>query len=109
MHDGGRLPVFAGWGSSESPAHRAIRALSPGDPLSLLHEDGQWKVLDQDECRVGRMAQSWTLPANMRVERATVHGTFTRWATDDVYEHRRKRLRSGAWEVVVAELTLSRA
>ena len=55
------------------------------------------------------MAQSWALPANMGIERATVHGIITRWATDDVDEHCRKRLRSGAWEVVVPELTLSRA
>ena len=32
---------FAGWRAPHSAAHRAIDALAPGDPLFLLHEDGQ--------------------------------------------------------------------
>ena len=99
---------FAGWRAVHSRTHRAIAALSPGDPLSLSHEDGQWKVLDREGRQVGRMAKSWTLPRGMTIARASVQGIFTRWATDGEDEERRRTLRSETWEVVVPQFFLSR-
>ena len=98
---------FAGWRAMRSDAHRAIAALAPGDPLSLLHEDGQWKVFDHDGRQVGRMAHKWALPNGMSIVQVTVQGIFTRWAKDDEDEQRRQMLRSETWEVVVPQLKLS--
>ncbi|MDD9981142.1 MAG: ATP-binding domain-containing protein, partial [Gammaproteobacteria bacterium] len=97
---------FAGWRAAHSRTHRAIAALSPGDPLSLSHEDGQWKVLDREGRQVGRMAKSWTLPRGMTIARASVQGIFTRWADDGEDEERRRTLRSETWEVVVPQFFL---
>ena len=99
---------FAGWRTAHSDCHRAIAALSPGDPLSLSHEDGQWKVLDRQGRQVGRMARSWALPHGMAIARASVQGIFARWADDQDDEERKRMLRSETWEVVVPQLFLSR-
>ena len=99
---------FAGWRAAQSKAHHAIAALEPGDPLSLQHEDGQWKVFDHDGRQVGRMARKWTLPNAMTIDQAVVQGIFTRWAKDEEDGERRQTLRSETWEVVVPQLTLSR-
>ena len=85
-----------------------FRHLRLAIPLSLLHEDGQWKVFDRDGRQVGRMAQKWALPNGMSIVQATVQGIFTRWAKDDEDEQRRQMLRSETWEVVVPQLKLSR-
>ncbi len=99
---------FAGWRAPQSKCHRAISALSPGDPLSLSREDGQWKVLDHEGRQVGRMAKKWTLPRGMTIACASVQGTFIRWADDEDDEELKKKLRSETWEVVVPQLFLSR-
>ena len=99
---------FAGWRPVNGKAHRAIARLEPGDPLSLVREDGQWKILDQLGNQVGRMARQWSPPAGMAIDRAVVQGIFTRWAKDEADEERRQRLRCDTWEVVVPELRLAR-
>ena len=97
---------FAGWRAPNSKAHRAITALAPGDPLSLLHEDGQWKVFGHDRHQVGRMARKWVLPSGMSIAQAVVQGIFTRWAKDESDEEHKQKLRSETWEIVVPQLTL---
>ena len=99
---------FAGWRAAHSRTHRAIATLAPGDPLSMSHEDGQWKILDREGRQVGRMARSWTLPHGMAIARASVQGIFTRWADDGEDEERKRTLRSETWEVVVPQFFLSR-
>ena len=99
---------FAGWRAAHSRTHRAIATLAPGDPLSMSHEDGQWKILDREGRQVGRMARSWTLPRGMAIARASVQGIFTRWADDGEDEERKRTLRSETWEVVVPQFFLSR-
>ncbi|MDE0263116.1 MAG: RecQ family ATP-dependent DNA helicase [Bryobacterales bacterium] len=99
---------FAGWKGAQSDCHRAIAALSPGDPLSISREDGQSQILDQAGRQVGCMAKSWTLPHGMAIARASVQGIFTRWADDEEDEERKRMLRSETWEVVVPQLFLSR-
>ena len=99
---------FAGWRAAKSKAHRAIAiaALVPGDPLSLLREDGQWKVFGHDRHQVGRMACNWVLPSGMSIAQAVVQGIFTRWAKDESDEERKQKLRSETWEIIVPQLTL---
>ncbi len=99
---------FAGWRAVHSDCHRAIAALSPGDPLSVSREDGQSKLLDHEGRQVGRMAKKWTLPRGMTIARASVQGIFTRWADDEDDEEFKMSLRSDTWEVVVPQLFLSR-
>ena len=99
---------FAGWRAAHSRTHRSIAALAPGDPLSMSHEQGQWKILDREGRQVGRMAKSWTLPHGMAIARASVQGIFTRWADDGEDEERKGTLRSETWEVVVPQFLLSR-
>ena len=99
---------FAGWRTVHSDCHRAIAALSPGDPLDVSHADGRWRILDRLGCQVGRMAKSWSPPRGMAIARAHVQGIFTRRADDEQDEGRRQKLRSGTWEVVVPQLFLSR-
>jgi len=99
---------FAGWKTVNGKTHRTIAQLEPGDPLSLMRENGQWKIFDRAGNQVGRMARRWSPPAGMAIERAVVHGIFTRWAKDEVDKERRQRLRCETWEVVVPKLQLSR-
>ena len=99
---------FAGWRGAQSNCHRAIAALVPGDPLSLSHEYGQWRILDREGRQVGRMARHWALPHGMAIARASVQGIFTRWADDEEEEEHKRMLRSETWEVVVPQLSLSR-
>ena len=99
---------FAGWRPAGSRVHRAISALTPGDRLSLLHEEGQWKVLDDEGSEVGRMARKWAVRNGMSIDSAVVQGIFTRWAKDEQDEERKQRLRSETWEVVVPQFMLSR-
>jgi ATP-dependent DNA helicase RecQ len=99
---------FAGWSPAGSKVHHAIARLAPGDPLSIVHEDGQWKILDRTGNQVGRMARKWSPLADMAIDRAAVHGIFTRWAKDEADERYRQRLRCETWEVVVPKLQLSR-
>ncbi|MCY4150776.1 MAG: RecQ family ATP-dependent DNA helicase [Aestuariivita sp.] len=97
---------FAGWRSDRSRCHRAISALSVGDPLVVSYADEQWKIFDRKGCQIGRMAKSWSLPSGMIVASAQVHGIFTRWSGDDSGI---TKLRSNTWEVVLPQLFLSRA
>ena len=99
---------FAGWRPAGSKVHRAISALTPGDRLSLLHEEGQWKVLDDEGSEVGRMARKWAVRNGMSIDSAVVQGIYTRWAKDEQDKERKQRLRSETWEVVVPQLMLSR-
>ena len=100
---------FAGWRAPGSKVHRAISALRPGDPLSLMRERDEWKLLDKKGRQVGRMAKKWFLPNGMRIAQVQVQGVFTRWAKDEQDEKLRKRLRSDTWEVILPQLVLTGA
>ena len=99
---------FAGWSPVEGRAHRAIARLEPGAPLSLVRQNGHWKIVDHGGDQVGRMARKWSPPAGMAIDRAVVQGIFTRWAKDEADEERRQRLCCETWEVVVPKLRLAR-
>ena len=99
---------FAGWRTVNGKANRAIARLEPGDPLSLVRDNGHWKILDHGGDQVGRMARKWSPPAGMAIDRAFVQGIFIRWAKDEADAERRQRLRCETWEVVVPKLQLSR-
>ena len=98
---------FAGRKAPGSNSHRAIAALSPGDPLSMMQTNGQRKMVDGKGRQVGQMARKWSVPAGMTIAKAVVGGIFTRWAKDESDEEWKQRLRCDTWEVVVPRLTLT--
>ena len=98
---------FAGRQAPGSRTHRAVAALSSGDPLSLVQAGGHWKMVDGRGRQVGRMAGKWSVPAGMTIAKAVVGGIFTRWAKDESDKEWRQRLRCDTWEVVVPQLTLT--
>ena len=95
---------FAGRGGAGSPAHAAIAALAPGDPLDVRVEGhGGWSCLDRGGRVVGRLARSFEPPPGTRFRSAAVHAVvgWSREASDPKY---RAAARCERWEVVVPEL-----
>ena len=84
--------------------HRAIAALSPGDPLKVrAGKTGQWELLDREGRVVGRLAKRFSPPAGKSCRSAAVLAMvgWSREASDPNY---RESLRCDSWEVVVPEL-----
>ena len=95
---------FAGRHGARHPTHRAIAALSPGDPLAMrLTNAGRRELLDGNGVVVGRLAASFEPPASMRCRSAAVLAivTWNREISDPKYHH---IIKCDRWEVVVPEL-----
>ena len=95
---------FAGRLTDRHAVHRAIAALSPGDPLETrVSEHGRWKLLDAAGSDVGRLAKSFEPPAGMRCCSAEVMAvvSWSREVSEPLYHD---SIRCDAWEVVVPEL-----
>ena len=95
---------FAGRYYTNHPVHRAIAALSPGDPIETrIAKTGSWELLNQSGMVVGRLAQAFEPPPGMRCKSATVFAVvdWSREASDPQY---RDHVKCDAWEVVVPEL-----
>ena len=95
---------FAGRQDPRRPVHRAIAALSPGDPLEARPgAGGTWALLDPAGTVVGRLARSFKPPMGTRCRAAEVFAVveWSREASDPIY---RDTVRSERWEVVVPEL-----
>ena len=64
---------FAGRRRRQNAVHRAIAALSPGDPLlTRITEPGRWELLDRAGTVVGRLAKSFEPPPRMGCRSAEV-------------------------------------
>ena len=94
---------FAGNEYSSHPVHRAITALSPGDPLKVRKGAKSWELLDRNETVVGRLAGSYEAPVGMRCVFATVYSIVT-WDRERSDLNHQRRVRCDRWEVVVPEL-----
>ena len=94
---------FAGNEYSSHPVHRAIAALSSGDPLKVQKGAKSWELLDRDGTVVGRLAGSYKAPAGMRCVFATVYSIVT-WDRERSDPNHQRRVRCDRWEVVVPEL-----
>ena len=94
---------FAGYERSNHPLHRAIAALSPGDPLQLRFGTRRWELLDGKGTIIGQLASRFKPPPGTRCISANVMdiATWSREYSDPQYQ---KRLLSDTWEVVVPEL-----
>ena len=85
------------------PVHRAISALSPGDPLQVRCSSNRWDLLDRNGTVVGRLAGGFEMPDGMRCAFAIVHAVAT-WDRESSETQYQDRLRCDTWEVVVPEL-----
>ena len=95
---------FAGRLADRHTTHRAIAALSPGDPLETRITDyGSWELLDPAGSVVGRLARSFQPPADMRCRSAEVSAIVC-WSRESSEPQYRDSIKCESWEVVVPEL-----
>ncbi len=95
---------FAGRRDNRHPIHRAIAALSPGDPLKTRTVGGgSWELLDRRGAVVGCLAQSFQPPDGMWCRSAEVSAVVG-WSRKDTKPPFLDAVKSEVWEVVVPEL-----
>ena len=95
---------FAGRHLAGHPVHRAIAALSSGDPLEArVNEQGRWELLNRSETVVGRLANNFEPPHGTHCSSATVLAVVT-WSREASAPQYRDSVRCDTWEVVVPEL-----
>ena len=94
---------FAGYQPPGHPVHRAIAALSPGDPLQLRVGSRRWELLDSNSTVVGQLASGFEPPTGLRCTFATVMAIAT-WDKERSELEFQSGLRCDTWEVVVPEL-----
>jgi len=99
---------FAGWRDAGHSIHRAIAALSPGDPLKVRDLSGRRELLDRHAKVVGRLAAGFEPPPGMQCRSATVLAILS-WHREDSEPEYRDRIRCDSWEVVVPELVFEPA
>ncbi len=94
---------FAGRLGERHPAHRAIAALSPGDPLRVEERGKSLWLLNEAGVAVGKLARSFAPPKGMRCRSASVLAAvaWSREASDPKYH---AGLRCEQWEVAIPEL-----
>ena len=96
---------FAGRQGIHRPVHRAIAALSPGDPLQTrVVNAGRWELLNPEGMLVGRLAKSFRPPAGARCRSVTVLAVVG-WNREALKPEYRDGMKCDAWEVIVPELT----
>ncbi|MDE0300417.1 MAG: RecQ family ATP-dependent DNA helicase [Candidatus Poribacteria bacterium] len=94
---------FAGYKRPSDAVHRAIAALSPGDPLQVRAGAKRWEILDSNGLVVGQFAAGFKPLDRMRSTRAKVFAIAS-WDRERSEPQYRDRLLCDDWEVVVPEL-----
>ena len=95
---------FAGRRGEGHPIHRAIAALSAGEPLEVrIVDGGKWQTADGAGRVVGRLAGSFEPPTGMRCRAASVLAVVG-WSREASELEYRDAMRCDTWEVVVPEL-----
>ena len=95
---------FAGRHYVVDPVHRAIAALSPGDPLEArVNERGRWELLNRSGTVVGRLANTFKPPHGTRCSSATVLAVVA-WSREASAPQYKDSVKCDTWEVVVPEL-----
>ena len=98
---------FAGYWPLEDPVHRAIAALSPGDPLQVRTDRSPWELVTADGVPVGRLAQGYRVPEESGDVSATVLAiaAWDKTKSERIYHD---QLKSERWEVVIPEIATVR-
>ena len=94
---------FAGRQHAHSPVLHAIAEARVGDPVFLTREQDRWQLKDAKGRSLGRMAKSFTPPANTRFLRGEI-AAILRWRKEDGDEAYYHILKRDAWDVVIPEL-----
>ncbi len=94
---------FAGYRHPSNPLHRAIAALSPGDPLHVRVGGKRWELLDHRGMVVGQLAGNFKAPSGTRCISAKVLAVAT-WSREYSEPQYQGGLHCENWEVVVPEL-----
>ena len=94
---------FAGRQPPQHRLHRAIAALSPGDPLHVRERSGRWELLVDGGIVVGVLAQSFVPPKGMVCTGATVLAVAS-WSSHHSEPQYQAQLQCDTWEVVIPEL-----
>jgi ATP-dependent DNA helicase RecQ len=94
---------FAGYRHPRNPLHRAIAALSPGDPLHVRVGGKRWELLDHRGMVVGQLAGNFKAPSGTRCTSAKVLAIAT-WSREYSEPQYQNNLSCDKWEVVVPEL-----
>ena len=98
---------FAGRHRVSDPVHRAIAALSPGDPLEAqVNEQGRWELLNRSGTVVGRLANTFRPPHGTRCSSATVLAVVA-WSREASAPQYKDSVKCDTWEVVVPELVFN--
>ena len=85
------------------PSIAAIAAAATGDPLEVVYDGGSWILKNRQGQTLGKMARSWSPPADARFLRGEV-GAVVRWRKSDNQEEYRDNIRRDEWETIVPEL-----
>ena len=100
---------FAGRMGPHHPIHRAIAALSTGDPLDArVARGGRWELLNGAGAVVGRLAASFAAPPESRCRAARVSAVIGRSREISPPQYH-DTINCDAWEVVVPELVFEPA
>ena len=95
---------FAGRRSAENKSHRAIAAVSPGDPLHCrISDKGRWELLDRTGTMVGRLAAKFEAPPGKQCRSAEVLA-IVRWSREASKPEYHAQINCDSWEVVVPEI-----
>ena len=94
---------FAGRQHRNSPALNAIADARFGDPITLVHERGEWRMKDAKGRNLGRMAKSFAPPVRTKFLRGEV-AAIIRWRKEYSDEEFHHIFRRDAWEAVIPEL-----
>ena len=94
---------FAGRQRDNHPVHLAIASARIGDPIVLVLEQDRWHIKDRKGVVLGRLAKSFSPPANTRFLRAEIAAILRRRKQDgeEAFYHMLKR---DTWEVVIPEM-----
>jgi ATP-dependent DNA helicase RecQ len=99
---------YAGRLATSNPTHAAIAAAKVDDPVTLELRDGKWLILDRDRRPLGRMASSWTPPAETTLVSGKV-GAIVRWRKSDNEESYQSYIKHEEWETVLPELVFRKS
>ena len=94
---------WAGRLVSGHPSIAAIAAAATGDPVEVVCDGGSWMLKNRQGQTLGKMARSWSPPADARFLRGEV-GAVVRWRKSDNQEEYRDTIRRDEWETIVPEL-----